>query len=223
MADLDRDLSNRLSRLAEAVPVSKGRLDPVHRGAVEARQRVRMAWVTPLVFLVVAVLLTSVLGIGPFAPGATDGPVSATTRSGDFELTIRSTRSRYAAGEPIDISASLTYLGQGGPIEIGHDIGQDGSPIGFGVLEPIFEGYHLSGGVSRLMCHQSTVSPIEPINQPFRKTGGGYDGDGAGFVAYMRDPVFWLPEGTWHPYAIVSFAKASGPRGDLPARRSDSS
>jgi hypothetical protein len=217
--DLDAPLRRRLDRLAAAVPVDDRELAsavsvaPVRVGLTTRRMAVGL--VPVLAIVVIGTLVAGIAMVGPFAPAASpaNGPVSATTRSGEFELTIRSDKAHYVAGEPIDISASLTYLGRGGPIEIGHDIGQDGSPIGFGVLEPIFEGYHLSGGVSRLVCHASTLTPLQPIISSFAKTGGGYGGDSAGFVAYMRDPVLWLNEGTWHPYAIASFSMASGPRG----------
>jgi hypothetical protein len=139
-------------------------------------------------------------------PSEPTGAVVATTRSGDFELTLRAGAARYVAGEPIDISATLTYLGQGGPIEIGHLIGSDGSPFGFGVNESIFGGYHLSGGSSRLTCHRTTLLPSEPLTTSFRKAGGGSGDDVVGFTTYMRDPVLWLPAGTWHPYAIVQSA-----------------
>lgn len=211
MADLDRDLSGRLARLAEAVPT--GRLDPAHVRAVEARHHVRMAWMTPLVALVVVVIGATLLA-GGNEPGSTtapsgsraNGPVAATTRSGDFELTIRAGQSQYVAGEAIDIQATLTYLGEGGPIEIGHLIGSDGSPIGFGVNESIFGGYRLGSGDSRLVCHRTTLARSDPLTTSFIKTGGGSGADEAGFLAFMADPVLWLAAGTWHPYAMVQSA-----------------
>src|SRR5690349_22294328 len=106
MADLDTELSKRLSQLAAAVPVSTG-LDPVHRRAVRARQQVRMAWITPLVVLVATVLAASALQIAPFVPGSTPQPTgapepgvstSASTRTGDFALSIATARATYLEG-----------------------------------------------------------------------------------------------------------------------------
>jgi hypothetical protein len=166
-----------------------------------------MAWLTPLL---AGILVAGALQIG-LPGGLLNGPVSATAREGDFELTIRSDRARYDAGEPIGVSATLTYLGQGGQITLGHETGGEGRPIAFGVVEPVFPGYHLSGGVSRLGCQQTTIASRESIDEAFRKAGGGYGGDSSQFLAYMQDPVFWLSEGTWHPYALVSFMTEPGP------------
>ena len=170
---------------------------------------------TQLGFVLAVTLVIMALGFRPLGGGSLgDGPVSATSRDGDFELTIRAGHSRYAAGVPIDVSATLTYLGVGGPIEIGHDIGQDGAPIGFGVVEPIFPGYFLSANVSRLICHRSTFSLGESVVESFHKTGGGSgDGNGADFLAYMRDPVFWLNDGTWHANAVAAFSINPSPPG----------
>ena len=57
VADLDRELANRLGRLADAVPLSSAHLDPVHRGAVVARRGVRMAWFTPIAAGLVVIAL----------------------------------------------------------------------------------------------------------------------------------------------------------------------
>jgi hypothetical protein len=88
MTDLDQDLAKRLGRLAEAVPLSVGRLDPVHRTAVQSRQRVRMAWLTPVAFLA-AIGLLLVAGqvsweIG--VPGPTDGPIALLTAESPSQI-----------------------------------------------------------------------------------------------------------------------------------------
>lgn len=223
MADRDIDLSTRLSRLAAAVPVAPGQLDPVHRGAVAVRQRVRMGWLTPLAFVVAAALLTTALGIGPFAPGATPdaGPVSATTRSGDFELTIVSPKRTYSPDEPIEIQASLTFLGAGevainhaagAPVpsrgnQTGPDTGGTGGPIGFGLVEPVLGGLHLATGWD-LSCGQTTLAPGQPVVVPFAK-GGSWSTDdprATEFGAYVADPVLRLSTGTWHPLAVAEFS-----------------
>jgi hypothetical protein len=223
MADLDRDLSNRLSRLAAAVPVARGQLDPVHGSAVAARQAVRLAWITPLVVIVVAILGASLLWPArQSAPGATpssrptgtppvgtgtEPPVSA-DRDGDFDLVLRSGKALYAPNEPIDVSAALTYRGVAGSIEIKHD---SSGPIMFGIREKVFGEINV-GAISILMWDRTTFERGVPIVSPFVK-GGGFTSDGpnaAMYRAWLQDPVLRLPEGTWHLYAAAAGSTLTG-------------
>ena len=238
MADLDRELATRLSRLATAVPVAPGRLDPVHRGAVEARQRVRMAWLTPLVILVAGVLLTSAIGIGPFAPAGTpgmtpgrspqatpngtdSGPVTVTTRSGDFELMLASRTGRYTPDEPIELAATLIYHGVA-PIEIAHaqganipalgnGVGPDADgrpgPVGFGIVEPVVGDLALAT-FWRESCERLTLLPGESLLVPFAKSAGFSSDDprADAYRAFLLDPDLKLDAGTWHPYAAAEFS-----------------
>lgn len=226
MADLDSDLSRRLSRLADAVPTA--RLDPVHLRAVEARHRVRMAWMTPLVALVVIVVGSTLIG-GRGHPGATSGPgvstpagpVAATTRSGDFELTIRAEKGRYEAGDAIGIEASLEYLGQD-PVDIRHaqgarvpgrgivdgpDTGGTGGPIGFGIVEPVLGDLNL-GPTWAESCELTALEPGAVLRVPFSKAAGwsGDDPRSDEYEAYFWDPVLRLTAGTWHVYAVAEFS-----------------
>lgn len=216
MADLDRELSTRLSRLAEAVPVGRGRLDPVHRTAVAARHSVRLAWMTPLVVLVVGGLLVGLTTVGPLAPGASPvaGPISATDTRGAFGLTIRSARAVYRPGDPIDVAASLAFAGPAPSVTITHGLGVDGGPLGFGVVEAVDVpgvGLIQLGGGYRLACRTSTFQRDVPIEAPYSKGGGPLldPPDGPTFEqlqAYMSDRVLRLPVGTWHIYAMADFA-----------------
>lgn len=214
MADLDVELANRLSRLAAAVPLSQTRLDPVHRGAVEARQRVRMAWLTPLFLLVVIVIGSTLVG-GRGDPGRTADPtagsspsapnhvVHASTRSGDFQLEIQSDKAWYLPGEPIQIQASLTYVGPHPTIRITHGFG---SPMSFGILEPV-NGLDLSPRW-RLSCDESDLTRDVPLERTFVKTGG-FSGDhpkASEFDAFFSDPLLTLPVGVWHPFVQATFS-----------------
>lgn len=215
MTDLDTDLSNRLSRLAAAVPTVRGQLDPVHRSAVTVRQSVRLAWITPLVVIVVAIVGVSALN-GPVSqptPGATPSPGPSATsaaaerqppvavdRDGDFELILRAGKPLYAPNEPIDVSASLTYRGTPGSVEISTD---SGGPIMFGIRERVYGEIRL-GGLSLLTCKRSTLTRDEPVVAPFKKSGS-FDGEhpqADQFRAFFEDPQLRLPEGTWHLYAV---------------------
>ncbi len=208
MADLDSDLSNRLLRLTEAVPVSHGRLDPVHRGAVQARQRVRMAWVTPLAVLVVGAMAFALLGPGL---GGLSG-ISAATRSGDFELTIRSAQTTYTANETIQIEASLVYDGPLPSVRIGHGGCAARGPIGFGIAEPVIGALHLS-----TVCDQARHSTVlergRPLTVAFAKGAASSGGDPLLdlYTDYLMDPVLRLSPGTWHPSATAAFEAPDGP------------
>lgn len=220
MADLDWELSNRLSQLADAVPVSRGQLDRVHRTAVAGRQSVRLAWLTPLVVIVVGALVLGLTKVGPMAPGATpdSGPVTASTRAGDFELTIRSARHTYETGEPVEIDASLTYLGSGA-VAINHaqgarvpgrgnvtgpDTGGTGGPIGFGIVEQVIDGLRLETGWDE-SCERSTLESNKPLAVPFEKSGS-WSGNHPEFESYLQDPVLRLTTGTWHVFALAEFS-----------------
>lgn len=204
MAELE-DLSARLSRLAAAVPVAPARLDPVHRGAVEARQRVRMAWLTPFVVIVVGVLTASALGIGPFAPGASPGPssVSATTRSGGFALTLQASKGRYEVGEPIEIWATLGYDG-GESVVISHAEGALGTPLGFGINEPIFGGARLEPFWDG-SCTATTLQRDRTLVVPFQKMTSPLLDAVSDLALFLQDPELKLPAGVWHVYAVAPF------------------
>lgn len=216
MADLERDLKSRLSRLADAVPVGRGHLDPVHRTAVAARHDVRLAWLTPLVVLVVGGLLVGLTKLGQPAPGASAvaGPIEATDTKGAFSLTITSAKAVYRPDEPIDVAASLTFAGPDLLVRITHGLGVNGGPLGFGVVEPVDVpgvGLIQLGGGYRLACTTSTLPQDAPIGAPYSKGGSPLldPPDGPTFEqlqAYMSDRVLRLPAGTWHVYAIAEFA-----------------
>jgi hypothetical protein len=200
MADLDSELSSRLARLADAVPLSAGRLDPVHRGAVQARHRVRMGWVTPAVALGIGVIVFGLFRVGPASQG---GAVTSTVRGGDFELTLRSAKVHYTTEEPIDVVGELAYTGTAASVVISTD---SGGPVLFAVREPVFGGIQL-GGISDLTCARSTLTRNTPLVVPFKKAGT-FDGEhpqASQFQGYLEDPVFRLPAGTWH---IVASAQS---------------
>jgi hypothetical protein len=221
-----RVLRERLARLAAAVPVADPRSDPAARviPAMPALQSVRRStWasaasglspVSLVALAVVAILGTGLLataGLGPFrrTDAGTIGPVSATTTEGDFSLTIRSPKGRYAADEAISVTATLAY-GPSGAVGIAHGLGVDDGPLSFSVDEPIFGNLHLSGAI-RMACRASTLTHDAPIEARFGKSGGfdGNDPQASAFIAYMQDPVFRLPPGTWHVRVSAGFSIGS--------------
>jgi hypothetical protein len=197
---LDRDLAERLERLAAAVPVRPTQLDPVHAGAVRSRQRVRMAWLTPLVALVLLALVAGIIGIGSIY--VLNGPISATTRFGDFTLALSSTKAHYRTGEPVVISASLTFDGGAEQVQISH---AGSGPLGFGIREPV-HGYTLEPAW-RQSCRQAQLVRGVAMEQPFAKSGGDAGhADPAAFTRFMTDPSLDLSSGTWHPYVVAEFS-----------------
>jgi hypothetical protein len=168
MADLDRELSDRLSRLADAVPVGAGRLGPIHRTAVAARQSVRLAWLTPLVVLVIGALVIGLTKIDPFAPGASPdaSSITATARSGDFELTLSATKNTFSADEPLDVVASLVYVGQENRVVIHHSTF---GPVEFGMWAP---GIILDPR-GRLSCVELDMTRDVPFTQELVDLGNG--------------------------------------------------
>jgi hypothetical protein len=172
-----------------------------------------MAWATPLVVLVLVVIAANLAGIGPFAPGASDngpdpsnGPLSASSRVGDFELTIRSAKARYLVDEPIDVDASLAYAGQGIQ-RIGHGLGAGDSPLGFGIGETVMGNLELAPSW-RQACKRSAIAADAPLTVAFEKSGAwsGDDPRSQEYRDFVLDPVLRLTAGTWHLYAVAEFS-----------------
>jgi hypothetical protein len=215
--DFDVSLRRRLESLAAAVPVThSGAVTAVVRQPVRARSTSRLALaglVPVLAVVVIGAVLASVMKVDP-SPGsspagptdAANGPIAATTRSGDFELTIRSAKSRYAVDEPIDITASLVYLGAGS-VQIAHGQGAGSTAVGFGVEEPVLGDLHLSPVVAE-SCERSTLDGGIPLEVPFAKAGSwsGDDPRSDEYRAWFQDPVLRLPLGVWHMYAVAGFS-----------------
>jgi hypothetical protein len=221
--DLDLDLRDRLSLLAAAVPVeSPGSVAPV-RARIRSGatgQRLVLSGLLPVVAVVlIGTVLVALAQVGPLSPGVnnTNGPVVATTTDGPFELTIRSTKARYAPSEPIDIDASLTYLG-GDEALIRHAQGasmpginaqRPGGPIGFGTREPVVGDLRLSPSW-RESCEQTNLPGGQPLTIPFEKSAAwsGDDPRSQDYSQYLRDPVLRLQAGTWNVYAVAEFVRA---------------
>lgn len=221
--DFDVSLRRRLEGLAAAVPAGEqGAMTSVAGARVRpggTGQRLAHAGLGPVVaILAIGALVAGTLGIGPFAPGASDGPsagpstpsgpVSATTRSGDFELTLRSAKARYSLNERIDVEASLTYAGEElGGVQIAHAMGADDGPMGFGIEEPVLGELRLTP-TTQDACARTMLEHGEPLTTEFEKSGGfsGDDPRAAEYRAFFEDPELRLPEGTWHVYAVASFS-----------------
>jgi hypothetical protein len=217
--DFDVSLRRRLESLATSVPVAPGEVATVASRGVRAGSGTRLGFaglVPVLAVLVGGTLLAGIAKIGPFAAGtdslASDGAglssrrTEASTRSGNFVLTIRSAKASYAAGEIIEIEASLTYDGSA-PIQIAHGLGGAGGPIGFGIEEPVLGGLHL-GPTTADVCARTALAPGQTLTYGFAKSGtfDGHDPSGDDYKRFFEDPDLRLAEGTWHVYAVASFS-----------------
>jgi hypothetical protein len=178
---------------------------------------------TPLVAIVVAIVAASLLwpatdsgpGASPSDPpdgspglsAATESAVSA-DRDGDFDLVLRSGKALYAPGDPIDVTAALTYRGPAASIEFLHD---SSGPIMFSIRERVFGEINV-GTISLLMTDRTTLRRSVPQEVAFTK-GGGFSGDSPDAPKYrewLQDPVLRLPEGTWHLSATAGGATPAG-------------
>jgi hypothetical protein len=184
---------------------------------VRARSTSRLALAGHLPVLAVVVIgafVATVVKIGPgpgdSSAGSTDAanrPIESTTRFGDFELTIRSAKARYAVDEPIEIGASLTYTGVEQDLQIGHALGADDGPLGFGIEEPVIGDLRLTPG-TRDACARTTLVPGQPLAAAFAKSAGwsGDDPRSDAYLAFVQDPVLRLGAGTWQVYAVAQFS-----------------
>jgi hypothetical protein len=215
--DFDVSVRRRLELLAASVPVGEpGEVTAVVGHPVRSRStsQLALAGLFPaLAVVAIGAILASVLTIGP-RPGdssagssdALNGPIQATTRSGDFELTIRSAKARYAIDEPIDITASLVYLGSDS-VQIAHGQGAGGTAVAFGVEEPVLGDLRLSPVVPE-SCERSILDGGVPLEVAFAK-GGGWSGDDPRadeYRAWFEDPELRLAASTWHVYAVANFS-----------------
>ena len=126
------------------------------------------------------------------APDPSGGVVSDIATGGTYQLELRSEKAVYLESDAIDITGAFSYGGNV-PIEV-----QGFKPLVFGVAEPVY-GIDLDMATT-LECNHETLDPGERIEGPFVKGGGvpTSDPEYDFKLAYLQDPVFRLPRGTWH-------------------------
>jgi hypothetical protein len=109
---------------------------------------------------------------------------------------------RYAANQPIDASATLTYLGP----EAGVDLVGSGSGLVIFSVKQLDGGLDLGGGQTA-DCQTSRLDRDRPMLARFKKSGGwtGEDPNAAFLEAYFNDPVLRLPRGRWQITAAAEF------------------
>ena len=203
----DDQLSRELARRASGADAPD--LLPAIRSAIDTRPApVRSSRLAPLagVIGVTAALLLLVvalprLGPGDGQPSPSQGPESATVRSGDFSITITSIRAQYAAGEVIEVEASLLYDGDQPEVTVGGS----NTLIGFGIEQ--VDGTLRMDPASDASCNLHTLAAGVDLVEPFSKSGGysDTDPDADFWREYFSDPSLQLPTGAWRIKAIATF------------------
>ena len=151
----------------------------------------------------VAVLVVAclVMGCGTPLPDGSTGPatINAVTRDRDFLLVLRTSRSSWVAGEPIEVFAILRYAG-GQRTEYWSS---GGGPIAFGLQE--LGGSRHMDAIRDADCRRFEMTAADPLTMAYRKSGGFDPGDEneAFYRSFFDDPVFRLPAGRWEVTADV--------------------
>ena len=150
------------------------------------------------------IALASLAACGPAptpAPSGAVEPVIAAEEDGLFRLELELPKVRYAAGEPIEGIARLRYGGQGG-VEVA---GPAGGLIGFSLVD--VDGPRDVGGGQDAACAPYRLDPANPITTALTKSGGYSPDDPADdFIeAFLSDPIYRLPAGTWEIQAWTNF------------------
>lgn len=158
-----------------------------------------------------AILLTSLIaaaaglaGCGsaptPSPPEAAE-PVIAADEQGPFRLELELPKTTYATGEPIDGVARLQFAGPGA-IEVA---GSGGGLIGFSLID--VEGPRDVGGAQAASCTAYGLDPQTALTTGLTKSGG-FDPNHPAHdfaEAFLNDPVYRLPAGTWEIQAWSNF------------------
>jgi hypothetical protein len=134
-------------------------------------------------------------------PTEAAGPVMAADEEGLFRLELELPKVTYAAGEPIEGEARLRFAGPGG-VEVA---GAAGGLIGFSLVD--VDGPRDVGGGQDAACQAYGLDPANPITSGLVKSGGYSPDDPADdFIeAFLNDPVYRLPAGTWEIQAWTNF------------------
>ena len=144
---------------------------------------------------------------GPAAPHVyqPSGSPQPLVRAGEFTLEISSPRDTWSAGEPIEVIATLTYLGASSDIIYGPE------------PDPLSLGEREIGGTRDMPASLTyyggsvQIGP-EPLVVEYRKSGGWSPGDDpneAFYEQFFADPELRLPAGRWEVSAWARFATAA--------------
>jgi hypothetical protein len=151
---------------------------------------------------VMAVAALAACGPAPAPePSGAGEPVISADENGLFRLELELPKATYAAGETIEGVTRLRYAGPGA-IEVA---GATGGLIGFSLID--VDGPRDVGGGQDAACAPYGLDPANPITTPLTKSGGYSPDDPADdFIeAFLSDPIYRLPAGTWEIQAWTNF------------------
>lgn len=151
-------------------------------------------------FVLVLVFLAAVAACTA-APGPL--PVEVTDSDAEFRLTIIAPRTIYRSDEPIEVRATLTYIG---PAAVAEVAGSGSGVVGFRLED--LEGPLDQEPISTSDCVPHHFARGVALQVPFQKSGGwsADDANAAFWKAFFDDPVLRLPAGRWRITAVASFA-----------------
>jgi hypothetical protein len=148
----------------------------------------------------------------PTGPAIEGGePVNGEDADREFRLTISAGQGRYRAGQPIDVSATLTYLGPNAGIVVG---GSGTGLVGF-ALERNEQPTLRIDPAGTSDCRPYEVQRNQSVKHEFIKTGGWDETDPLApfYRAYFASPELRLPAGTWTISAVANFLGSADCRG----------
>jgi hypothetical protein len=141
------------------------------------------------------------------APTAAPETARAEAQDRDFVLVLESASERWLASDDIEVSATLTYVGEG----TGTDYWASGQgPIAFGVRE--IGGTREMGAVRTMDCVPYQIAADHPLTVPYRKSGGIDPGEPNEpfYQSFFADPAFQLPAGRWEITADLALVLSPG-------------
>jgi hypothetical protein len=123
-------------------------------------------------------------------------------RSSDdaFVLTLHGPRTAWAAGQPIELAATLTYVG---PAPQASVVGSGSGLVSFSIEQ--IDGPFDLGGAGTADCQTRTMTRGQTEVVPYVKSGGwtGEDPMAARFKAFFADPTLKLDAGTYKVTATL--------------------
>lgn len=143
----------------------------------------------------------SVIPNEPTGPLIDGDPVSDEFDDGTFRLVLTAGQDRYRAGQLMDVTASLTYLG---PADSWTVSGSESGLVGFGI-ESASLPVHISSGFTS-GCSRYEFTRGVPVDFPFSKlngSGGPYTLEEF-YRAYLSSDELRLPAGSWTITAVGS-------------------
>lgn len=143
----------------------------------------------------------SVIPDEPTGPVIDGEPVSDEFDDGTFRLVLTAGQDRYRAGQLIDVTANLTYLG---PADSWTVSGSESGLVGFGIESASLPVQISSGFTSG--CSRYEFTRGVAVDFPFSKlngSGGPYTSDEF-YRAYLSSDELRLPAGSWTITAVGS-------------------